>query len=246
MKDYPIKSYNACRNSGEYLKNLIELQENIFHDCKNFLSIISGLSQISLIVSESEEVKKNLNAIYKASFQCKDTMEKFYYFIKGYDVSSRENVALSRIVLATLDIVNDKLSACACLKKIKLCFKPESSGEIYCNEYEIKQGIINVLLNGIDAMEGLGGVLEIDLYEKGDQIVLEISDSGIGIAEKDLDKIFLDSFTTKEHGSGLGLRISKKIFEVHGGSITAESEEGKGSKFIITLPKAGQANLVSE
>ena len=101
----------------------------------------------------------------------------------------------------------------------------------------MKQGILNILLNAIDAMDESGGILEVNLYEEDENMVLEIIDTGIGISKENLDKIFLCNFTTKgEKGTGLGLKISKDVFEDHGGKIFVESKLGSGTKFTIILP----------
>jgi len=76
-------------------------------------------------------------------------------------------------------------------------------------------------------------------YDEGDRIVLEISDTGEGIDEELIDKIFKPYFTTKGYkGTGLGLSIAKRVFEEHNGVIKVESKKGEGTKFTITFPSA--------
>ncbi|MDR7869434.1 MAG: ATP-binding protein [Tissierellaceae bacterium] len=101
----------------------------------------------------------------------------------------------------------------------------------------MRQAILNILINAIDAMEENGGVLEINLFDQSDNIVLEIIDTGIGIPEEILDKIFDANFTTKgDKGTGLGLKVAKKAFEDCGGKVEVKSELGKGTIFTICLP----------
>jgi signal transduction histidine kinase len=90
-------------------------------------------------------------------------------------------------------------------------------------------------------MEGTGGGLNILTYERDGTAVIEVKDSGVGIPEENLDKIFQPYFSTKETGTGLGLAIVKKIIEDHSGSISIESDFGKGTKIKVMLPLAGEA-----
>lgn len=91
-------------------------------------------------------------------------------------------------------------------------------------------------MNGIDAMEETGGILSISTFLIDDHVLVKISDMGIGISEENMKKIFIEEFTTKDHGSGLGLNISKATIEEHGGKITIKSIENKGTEVNIYLP----------
>ena len=94
-----------------------------------------------------------------------------------------------------------------------------------------------MLGNAADAT-ARGGRVEVRLFSRGGSGVLEISDTGEGIAEEDLRRIFDPFFTTKERGTGLGLAIVHRIVEAHGGHVTVRSEPGRGSTFRISLPGA--------
>jgi len=112
----------------------------------------------------------------------------------------------------------------------------QSNGFIYANEYEIRQAIINIILNGIDAMDRNGKML-IRTYDIGNQVVLEISDTGKGMDENTKDMIFKPYFTTKgDMGTGLGLHIAKRIFDNHRAKVLVDSELGQGTKFTIFFP----------
>lgn len=100
---------------------------------------------------------------------------------------------------------------------------------------KLKQVILNVIDNAIDAMNE-GGKLKIKTSRQKEYVVLEISDTGEGIDKNDLDNLFNLFYTTKNRGTGLGLPVSKKIIDDHGGNIVINSTPGKGSVFSIRLP----------
>jgi signal transduction histidine kinase len=97
----------------------------------------------------------------------------------------------------------------------------------------MRQVILNLANNAVDAMPG-GGQLTVKALSSGDGVVLEITDTGIGISP-DVD-IFEPFFTTKPHGTGIGLTIVRQIVQAHRGTISYHSEPGKGTSFFIRLP----------
>jgi two-component system sensor histidine kinase HydH len=104
----------------------------------------------------------------------------------------------------------------------------------------IQQALLNLYLNGIEAMER-GGTLAVSVRKtEGNTrgVEISVSDTGKGIGEEDLVHIFDPYFTTKSSGTGLGLAIVHKVVESHGGEVRAESEKGKGTKVILMLPHA--------
>ncbi len=104
---------------------------------------------------------------------------------------------------------------------------------------QIKQVLLNLVQNAIQAMESKGfGELTLSTRYKQEEgiLVLGISDTGEGIDKNDISKLGNPFFTTKDHGTGLGLSVSYKIIEVHRGKIKVESEPGKGTKFELHFP----------
>ncbi|HEY2846987.1 MAG TPA: ATP-binding protein, partial [Pyrinomonadaceae bacterium] len=101
----------------------------------------------------------------------------------------------------------------------------------------------NLFINALHAMEGTGGKLSVKISPSDDceWVQFEISDTGSGIAAENLSKIFEPYFSTKETGTGLGLAIVHRVVEIHEGTIEVESKEGKGTKFVVRLPKADLA-----
>ncbi len=102
----------------------------------------------------------------------------------------------------------------------------------------IKQVLLNLFMNAVQAMPR-GGTLAVRTLHSGEEVVVEVEDSGVGIPESDREKVFGPFFTTKEAGGGLGLAISKRIMEDHGGTISFESRPGR-TVFRISLPARGR------
>jgi signal transduction histidine kinase len=98
----------------------------------------------------------------------------------------------------------------------------------------------NLFINAMHAMESTGGRMNVKISPDGDgkYVDFEISDTGVGIPEENLSKIFEPYFSTKETGTGLGLAIVQKIVDIHNGTISVQSREGEGTTFILKLPKA--------
>ena len=107
--------------------------------------------------------------------------------------------------------------------------------EINCDPDKLKQVFMNIIANGIEAMEG-GGKISIISQQRPDGVEIRITDEGIGIREENLLRIFEPFYTTRERGSGLGLSISYKIVAAHKGDIWAISKPGEGTTFVIRLP----------
>jgi two-component system NtrC family sensor kinase len=108
---------------------------------------------------------------------------------------------------------------------------------IMADPQQLQQVFINVILNATQSMSG-GGALEVTLQKKSKFIQLLFRDSGGGIPEQDLSRIFAPFFTTKKagEGTGLGLSVAYGIIENHGGTIKAHSKEGEGTTVVIVLP----------
>jgi signal transduction histidine kinase len=101
---------------------------------------------------------------------------------------------------------------------------------------KIKQVLLNLVRNGIEAMPG-GGTLTLATRVSEDAVIIQVTDTGVGI-EPGLD-IFKFFTTTKRGGTGLGLPIARRIVEAHGGTLTCESSIGRGTTFSVTLPRRG-------
>jgi signal transduction histidine kinase len=113
---------------------------------------------------------------------------------------------------------------------------------VMADRVQLQQVLMNLILNGIQAMEEKGGLLTIKAQlDQDGRVLIAVSDTGAGLPAEKAEQIFEAFFSTKPEGSGMGLAISRSIIESHGGRVWATSNCGKGATFYFTLPIAAQA-----
>jgi C4-dicarboxylate-specific signal transduction histidine kinase len=109
---------------------------------------------------------------------------------------------------------------------------------------QMQQVLMNLMTNGIDAMRDVDGTRELTIKSQLDsgQIVVSVSDTGVGLPPQQADQVFNAFFTTKPHGTGMGLRISRSIVESHGGRLWAADNAPRGASFHLSLPTNVEAH----
>ncbi len=113
----------------------------------------------------------------------------------------------------------------------------EGLPKVKVDRVQLQQALMNLMLNGIEAMREISGELSIKAQLAGDsQLLISVADTGVGLPAENVDKIFDAFFTTKPQGTGLGLAITRSIVKSHGGRIWASANSGRGATFSFTLP----------
>jgi signal transduction histidine kinase len=112
----------------------------------------------------------------------------------------------------------------------------ERAGDVLIDPGRMKQALLNLIMNAIDAMKERGGELYVSTEVSDGAVRITVRDTGCGIAPDKLPRVFDPFFTEKDGGTGLGLAITHSIVEQHEGRIEVESEPGKGTEFRIHLP----------
>jgi PAS domain S-box-containing protein len=231
------------RNQMERIDRLTTLGEvsaGIAHEIRNPLAGIKTSAQVleesfSLNDPRSQLVQRIVKEIDRSN----ELLKKFFKFAKP-GKPKQEFAHLQPIIDGVYILLTPKMSR----KRIEFIREfSENLPKIYVDEYQLEQVIMNLLLNAMDAIKTDGQIVVrtglSDEDDNSDQnVILEISDTGCGIDEENLEKIFNPFYTTKQDGVGLGLSISSRLIEENGGLIKAESAVGKGTKFIIQLPTA--------
>jgi PAS domain S-box-containing protein len=150
------------------------------------------------------------------------------------DTSDRELLDINEIIREMTVLLHDKANRTSVLIRTEL-----DSGLplIAADRVQLQQVLMNLILNGIEAMKDANGELTITSKRTSDgQLLVSVSDSGVGLPGGEVDRIFEPFFTTKEQGTGIGLSISQRIIESHGGRLWACANTGRGATFQFTLP----------
>jgi signal transduction histidine kinase/streptogramin lyase len=208
------------------------------HDLKNLLSVILGYSKLAEkdYLRGQEDQNQSLMPIEKI----KKTAETAIQVVKQILTFTRQkNIgATDANLVAVLKDILDILNITRPPGVNILWEPPEEEVRYWINPTHFQQVVMNLCLNAIQAMPQ-GGELKISLSQTpGKEIILEVSDTGIGIENNAIEKISDPLYTTKEQekGTGLGLFVVKQIVEEYRGTITVHSEPGKGTQFLITFP----------
>jgi two-component system sensor histidine kinase/response regulator len=160
---------------------------------------------------------------------------------KATEVKAR-TVSVAQVLEEIADLLRTEAEQKGLTFKVEIADQPE----MLADEEHLKQLWTNLISNGIKYTPRGGRVLA-SLHQEDGQIVGVVSDTGVGIAEDDIPRIFEEFYRTpqakemKEHGTGLGLSIVREIIETYGGTIDVESEPGQGSTFSFTLPQSAES-----
>jgi two-component system sensor kinase FixL len=205
---------------------------HVAHEIKNPLMVIGGLShQIKKGLSDQGGTAK-LDMILEEVVRLEKLVENVGDFTREYKLVKRSADVNS--------VIRDVLRIMAEIHpRDRYTFKAELApdlNELICDPDKLKQVFINVITNGIEAMENGGTITVRTDPWAGDGVEIQIGDEGIGMSEEDLFRIFEPFYTTRKRGSGLGLSISYKIVEAHDGEIWALSLPGEGTTFVIRIP----------
>ncbi|MCG8632688.1 MAG: PAS domain S-box protein [Desulfobacterales bacterium] len=231
---------------SQKMEALGTLAGGIAHDFNNILSGIFGYSQLAEVsIGNPEKARNHIRNVVKAAQRATDLVHQILTVSRRSELQKRPlNIAI--VVKEAIKLLRSTLPSTISIKD-----NIESREKVLAEPTQIHQVVMNLCTNAYHAMRGTGGVLTIDLREvenidhslekgmaPGKYLRLDVRDTGCGMDEKILNKVFDPYFTTKEvgEGTGLGLALVYGIVQEHGGSISARSVPGKGSRFRIYLP----------
>ncbi|MGB9853770.1 MAG: PAS domain S-box protein [Candidatus Bathyarchaeales archaeon] len=207
-----------------------ELAGMVGHDLRNPLTSITGAAYYlkkRLAEKCDEKIMEMIELIEKnIAYSNKIVNDLLDY--------SRE-VKLDLTDTTPKTMVEEALSTVEIPKSIQVVNKAKSNVKIKVDFEKMKRIFINLIRNAVEAMPN-GGTLTVKSRKKGDKIKFTFSDTGVGMSEEVLKKLWTPLFTTKAKGMGFGLPVCKRFVEAHGGSIKAESTLGKGTTFTVTIP----------
>jgi signal transduction histidine kinase len=227
---------------SQYLSHLGKLSSGVAHEIRNPLNFIGlavdHLDTLSPAVTPDAETEKR-----KVIVRIKEEIGRLNDLVTNFIMYGRPpeaQMALVRIpelLEGVLGMARERLLAngIACRRDFA------EGGEAMVDPDMIRRAALNLVVNAIEAMPN-GGELRMSAGTRDDgKYSIVVEDTGVGIEGKDRDKIFEPYFTTKPSGLGLGLILTKKIIDAHGGEILLESEPGKGTRIQVLLPGAAPA-----
>jgi PAS domain S-box-containing protein len=227
---------------NQKIESLGVLAGGIAHDFNNILTIILGnVSLGRLQVNDPEKVTKQLEKAEKATVRAKDLAQQLLTFARGGE-PVKKIIEVRGLLKETAGFA---LHGSNARGEFVLA---DDLWPVKADEGQLRQGIQNLVLNAIQAMPEGGTVTiraenAISSSEGKRFVKISVADTGAGISEHHLHRIFDPYFTTKQQGSGLGLATCYSIIRKHGGKIIATSTLGKGSTFHISLPASEQERV---
>jgi two-component system CheB/CheR fusion protein len=225
-----------------------EFFSNISHELRTPLNVILSALQLLDTYENSSDITDKEKKVKKYSNIMKQNCYRQLRLVNNMLDITKLDAGFFELTLQKCNIVSIVESVTLSVaeyiksKSIELIFDTDIEDCIIsCDPEKIERVILNLLANSIKFTKP-GGDLTVNMYDKGENIIISIKDTGIGIPKEKLDIIFdrfrqVDrSLTRKQEGSGIGLSIVKSLVELHGGTISVFSEYGKGTEFIIVFP----------
>lgn len=230
-----IKQLETEIQRKEQLAAIGELSSSIAHEIRNPLASLKGSIQMLKEGTFPESHKEKLMEIALRE------MDRLNRIVTDFLTYSRPAPLVLDIVniCSLIDTTVEILKNSASKNNVIIKKQYSENSQIIADAGKLQQVFLNLGINAIEAMPD-GGELAIAVFDKNDTIEIDFKDTGTGIEEKNLKKIFYPFFTTKEQGTGLGLAISYRIIEEHRGTIDLKTTPGSGSIFKITLPKINE------
>jgi len=216
---------------SEKLGIIGELATGVAHEIRNPLSGIAVALEIMKDESKNLEHKETCKDILKEIDRLDRIIRELLKLGHPSDLNLIE-CSPNEIVERALSLISIKAKQ----KGVKIEKSLRCEEHFFVDYEQIEQVILNLLLNGIESINGLPAKLSIETGVSNGFLRISITDTGSGLSEDDKEKIFRPYYTTKDRGTGLGLSITNRIVETHKGKIVVTSEKEKGSTFTILIP----------
>ncbi|WP_058303677.1 PAS domain-containing protein [Gorillibacterium timonense] len=224
-----VKNIHEHALNSDKLTAVGGLAAGIAHEIRNPLTAIKGFIQLM----KNGTVKEEFYEIILSELSRIDSIVKELLFLSKPHPVTYTVAELYPLLDHVITLINTQ----AILYQIEIeQHYQEGSMQLYCDENQIKQVLINLLKNAIEAMPSGGKITLKTDYNGANSVLIQITDQGIGISQENLEKIGQMFYSTKESGTGLGMMISHEIIRNHGGKMTLRSTQGVGTTVEITLP----------
>lgn len=227
-----IKNRDRIMQS-ERLNVVSELAASVSHEIRNPLTVTSGFLQL---LNRSKTITQEEKEYVELSLQELRRAEKIVSDYLSFAKPQSENMVFANMS-AELEYTKNIIMPYASIHEVEVKFSFNNSLNKHYDRNQIQQCLINLYKNGIEAMkEKGGGTLLIDISERKHNIVIRIQDTGIGMTREEISRLGKPYYSTKEEGTGLGMLMVYSTINKVKGSIEVDSEKGKGTTFLITIP----------
>ena len=220
-------------HQSERLAALGEMVAAVSHEIKNPLGIIRSTAELMGTLPEAGETHRKLSSVItEESTRLNRIVTEFLDFARPQTPDIRE-CDLRDIIEKNIDFLRPEFD------KKGITIKAQPDGRpltLMADHGQLYRAFLNIFINASQSME-TGGTIDVQVHEDNQHLRVEVRDTGCGISQENLKRIFNPFFTTKDKGTGLGLSIVRKIIEGHKGTIAIESQEGKGTRVEISLPR---------
>jgi PAS domain S-box-containing protein len=187
-----------------------------------------------------EEAREAASRIVKDATRAADIIRRIRLLFKS-GTPERELVELNEVIREMVILLSSEAARYNILVGTDLA---ADLPQVMADRVQLQQVLMNLMINGIEAMKDVDGTRELGVRsqrEQNKEVVVTISDSGVGLPRQQREQIFSAFFTTKPHGTGMGLRISRSIIESHGGRLWAADNCPRGASFCFSLPTMAEA-----
>ncbi len=215
---------------SEKLNIVSELAASVAHEVRNPLTVVRGFIQL---LESTEDVKnKDYMRLVLAELDRAEQIISDYLNLARPQIEKKEHICLS----AQLIEMTTLMSSFAAMQGVYLQVEISESLYTIGDKTKLKQAIMNVVKNGIEAIQGNKGYLKVTAIQKDETIIIRVKDSGVGMTNEQLARLGQPYYSLKEKGTGLGLMVTFSILQAHNGTLEYKSESGKGTEAIIILP----------
>ncbi|OJD62159.1 sporulation kinase [Bacillus sp. N35-10-4] len=215
---------------SEKLNIVSELAASVAHEVRNPLTVVRGFIQL---LESTEDVKnKDYMRLVLAELDRAEQIISDYLNLARPQIEKKEHICLS----AQLIEMTTLMSSFAAMQGVYLQVEISESLYTIGDKTKLKQAIMNVVKNGIEAIQGNKGYLKVTAMQKDETIVIRVKDSGVGMTKEQLARLGQPYYSLKEKGTGLGLMVTFSILQAHNGTLEYKSESGRGTEAIIILP----------
>lgn len=221
---------------SERLNSVGELGASLAHEVRNPLTAAKGFIQLLSLYPnlEADKQKEYLETAVNEIDRAEQVISDFLSMAKPY-IEKEEVINVSLL----MDSVSNIMSSYALMKGITIEKNLDFGCYLYTDKNKLTQVLINIVKNGIEATES-GGKITLKNYKDNKNLIIEITDTGIGMTKEEISRLGTPFYSLKSQGTGLGLMISYRFIEVIGGKIRISSEKGKGTTFTIKIPHGGK------